>query len=76
LRFIVGIVTRPTNNTELVAIGFDRIGDGTLVAPTDSTVTLTPVGGGDYYQVSIALGGNSVRMIVSALAIKVRREAA
>jgi hypothetical protein len=56
----------------LVALGFVRGNDGVLYAPTDSTVSFTPVG--SFVELRIVLGdGNAVTVVMSKAAVKVSR---
>jgi hypothetical protein len=58
----------------LVALGFVRGDDGVLYAPTDSVVSLAPVGG--FLELRIVLGdGNAITAVLSKAALKFSRAA-
>jgi hypothetical protein len=65
---------QPPHSTDsaLIALGFTRTDDGTLTAPVDSVVTLTPTGA--FFELRISLNGNAVVAVLSKSAIKVSRE--
>jgi hypothetical protein len=55
-------------------LGFARASDGTLVAPSDSDITLTPTDG-NFYELRITLAdGNAVIAVLSKSALKIARE--
>jgi hypothetical protein len=55
-----------------VALGFSQCADGTLCAPTGSTVTFIPID--RFYRLTVALpGGAAVTAVLAAAAIKVVR---
>jgi hypothetical protein len=61
-------------DSALTALGFTRTADGTLVAPADSVVTLTPTGA--FFELRISIDGNAATAVLSKSAIKVSREGA
>jgi hypothetical protein len=61
-----------TYHSALLACGFIRADDGTFIAPTDSVVTLAPIGA--FFELRIVLGdGNAVIAVLFKTAIKVTR---
>jgi len=61
-----------TLDATLVALGFALADDGVLVAPSDSVVTLAPIG--QFYELRISINGNAVAAVLSKSAIKITRE--
>jgi hypothetical protein len=55
-------------DTTLAALGFMRGDDGVLTAPSDSIVTLTPIG--NFLEFRISVDGNAVTCVVSCVALK------
>jgi len=55
----------------LLALGFVLADDGTLVAPSDSAVTLTPIG--SFLELRILRDGNAVTAVLSKSALKITR---
>jgi len=62
-----------STESALAALGFTRTDDGTLTAPADSVVTLTPTGA--FFELRISIDGNAVLAVLSKSAIKITREA-
>jgi hypothetical protein len=61
-----------TQSCALLALGFDLANDGTLVAPSDSAVTLTPIG--NFFELRIiSVDGNAVTAVLSKAALKFSR---
>jgi hypothetical protein len=58
----------------LVALGFVQGDDGVLVTPSNSVVTLTPIGA--FYELRISVDGNAVTAVLSKTALKICREGA
>ena len=56
----------------LIALGFVRGDDGTLVAPDDAVTRLIPIG--KYFELRISLDGNAVCVVVPRVALKITRE--
>jgi hypothetical protein len=64
-----------TINSTLLALGFALAEDGTLVAPSDSAVTLTPTY--DFFELRVSLGtGDTVTVVLHKSALKICREGA
>ena len=70
-------MTKSPHSTDaaLVALGFVQADDGTLVAPSDSVVTLTPTY--DFFELRVSFGtSNTVTVVLHKSALKICREGA
>jgi hypothetical protein len=63
-----------TQQKALVALGFAFVDDDTLVAPSNSVVTLAPAG--QFFQLEIAIDGDAVTLIAPRVVLKIRRKGA
>ena len=55
----------------LIALGFTLADDGTLVAPSSSRTTFTPIG--NFLELRISVDGNVVTAVMSKAALKFKR---
>jgi hypothetical protein len=65
-----GVVTE----SALLALGFVRADDGTLVAPADVVVRFIPTGA--FFELRISFDGNAVTAVLAKSAVKICREGA
>ena len=64
-----------TTSSGTVSLGFTVADDGVLTAPSNSVVTLAPIG--SFYELRISLGdGNAIRVVVPRVAVKITSEGA
>jgi len=58
---------------DLVALGFDRVAAGMLIAPSDSKVSLIPIG--HYFELRVSVGeGDGISVVVPKVAVKIIRQ--
>jgi hypothetical protein len=62
------------STSALLALDFTLADDGTLVAPSNSGVTLAPTG--QFYQLKISIDGSAVTAVLAKSALKICREGA